>query len=114
MLACAVVTLFIMWKADSDEYCTVYDSFPTWKLEISSPRHYCFSSTFSPMFGRISLAFVVVSIAAFFYAQSAEAAKTPRITHKVYFDIQHGSKPLGRSMIYRHFHRMLLIFRQSP
>ncbi|KAF9469942.1 cyclophilin-like domain-containing protein [Collybia nuda] len=48
------------------------------------------------MFGRFSLAFVVVSIAAFFCAQSVEAAKGPRITHKVYFDIKHGDKDLGR------------------
>ncbi|KAG6812031.1 hypothetical protein H0H92_004693 [Tricholoma furcatifolium] len=49
------------------------------------------------MFGRISLAFLVVSIAAFFCAQSAEAAKQPRITHKVYFDIEHGGESLGRT-----------------
>ena len=48
------------------------------------------------MFGRISLAFIVVSIAAFFCAQSADAAKGPKITHKVYFDIKHGDKELGR------------------
>ncbi|KAG6873403.1 hypothetical protein C0995_015828 [Termitomyces sp. Mi166 len=48
------------------------------------------------MFGRISLAFIVVSLAAFFCAQSVEAAKQPKITHKVFFDIEHGGKPLGR------------------
>lgn len=48
------------------------------------------------MFGRISLAFIIVSIAAFFCAQSADAAKGPKITHKVYFDIKHGDKELGR------------------
>ncbi|KAF8070600.1 cyclophilin-like domain-containing protein [Lyophyllum atratum] len=48
------------------------------------------------MFGRISLAFVVVSIAALFCAQSVDAAKQPRVTNKVYFDITHGGKPLGR------------------
>jgi hypothetical protein len=50
------------------------------------------------MFARLSLAFVVVSIAAFFCAQSVEAAKGPKITHRVYFDIKHGDKDLGRSM----------------
>ncbi|KAG5353491.1 Peptidyl-prolyl cis-trans isomerase B [Termitomyces sp. Mn162] len=48
------------------------------------------------MFGRISLAFIVVSLAAFFCAQSVEAAKQPRVTHKVFFDIEHGGQPLGR------------------
>ncbi|KJA20695.1 hypothetical protein HYPSUDRAFT_141819 [Hypholoma sublateritium FD-334 SS-4] len=48
------------------------------------------------MFGRISIAFIVVSVAALFCAQSAEAAKGPKITNKVYFDIQHGDEFLGR------------------
>jgi len=48
------------------------------------------------MFGRISLAFIIVSIAAFFCTQSVDAAKGPKITHKVYFDIKHGDKELGR------------------
>jgi peptidyl-prolyl cis-trans isomerase B (cyclophilin B) len=49
------------------------------------------------MFGRFSLAFIVVSVAAFFCAQSVEAAKGPKVTHKVFFDIKHGEKDLGRS-----------------
>ncbi|KAI6045983.1 cyclophilin-like domain-containing protein [Pisolithus marmoratus] len=48
------------------------------------------------MFGRISLAFIILTITAFFYAQSVDAAKGPKITHKVYFDIKHGDKDLGR------------------
>ncbi|KAF8904448.1 cyclophilin-like domain-containing protein [Gymnopilus junonius] len=51
------------------------------------------------MFGRASLAFVVVSILAFFCAQSAEAAKGPKITNIVYFDIKHGDDDLGRIKI---------------
>ncbi|KAK0739272.1 cyclophilin-like domain-containing protein [Apiosordaria backusii] len=35
-----------------------------------------------------------VSMVAF--SQVAEAAKGPKITHKVYFDITHGDEPLGR------------------
>jgi len=48
------------------------------------------------MFGRLSFVFIVVSIAAFFCAQSVEAAKGPKISHKVYFDINHGDEHLGR------------------
>jgi len=48
------------------------------------------------MFGRISAVFVLVSIVAFFCAQSVEATKGPKITHKVFFDIEHGDKKLGR------------------
>jgi hypothetical protein len=50
------------------------------------------------MFGRVSLALILVSIAAIFCAQSADAAKGPKITHKVYFDIRHGEKDLGRGL----------------
>lgn len=52
------------------------------------------------MFARLTLAFIVVSIAAFFCAQSVEAGKGPKITHKVYFDIKQGEKDLGRSAFY--------------
>lgn len=31
-----------------------------------------------------------------FMAQTSEAAKGPKITNKVYFDITHGDEPLGR------------------
>ncbi|KIK34028.1 hypothetical protein CY34DRAFT_664849 [Suillus luteus UH-Slu-Lm8-n1] len=51
------------------------------------------------MFGRVSLALILISIAAIFCAQSADAAKGPKITHKVYFDIRHGDKDLGRVVI---------------
>jgi len=46
------------------------------------------------MFGRAVFALFLVTILAFFC--SAEAAKGPKITHKVYFDISHGDKPMGR------------------
>ncbi|KAK7053439.1 Peptidyl-prolyl cis-trans isomerase B [Paramarasmius palmivorus] len=48
------------------------------------------------MFRRISLVFLVVTLAAFFVAQPAEAAKGPKITNKIYFDIKQGDKELGR------------------
>ncbi|KII92877.1 hypothetical protein PLICRDRAFT_102637 [Plicaturopsis crispa FD-325 SS-3] len=51
------------------------------------------------MFGRLSFLFLVATVAAFFCAQSVEAAKGPRITHKVFFDIKHGDKDLGRITI---------------
>ncbi|KIL65929.1 hypothetical protein M378DRAFT_186290 [Amanita muscaria Koide BX008] len=47
------------------------------------------------MFGRLSFAVVLGAIAVFL-ANSAQAAKGPKITHKVYFDIKHGDKDLGR------------------
>jgi len=49
------------------------------------------------MFGRISLAFLFFSFATFFCTQSVEATKGPKITNKVYFDIKHGEKEMGRS-----------------
>ncbi|EIM81213.1 uncharacterized protein STEHIDRAFT_125476 [Stereum hirsutum FP-91666 SS1] len=48
------------------------------------------------IFLRASLALLVVSVAALFCAQSVEAAKGPKITHKVYFDIKQGDENLGR------------------
>ncbi|KAI0256270.1 cyclophilin-like domain-containing protein [Lactifluus subvellereus] len=45
---------------------------------------------------KASLFFVVATLAAIFCAQSVEAARGPRITHKVYFDITHGDQKLGR------------------
>ena len=55
-----------------------------------------FSSSSTMIFSRLTLGFLLVTIAAFFCAQSVEAAKGPRISHKVYFDIKHGDKDLGR------------------
>jgi len=40
-----------------------------------------------------------VAFAALVSIQGVEAAKGPKITHKVYFDIEHGGKPLGRVVI---------------
>lgn len=48
-------------------------------------------------FAKASLVFIVVSLAAIFCVQSVEAARGPRITSKVYFDIKHGDEDLGRS-----------------
>lgn len=48
------------------------------------------------MFSRAIFTFILVTICAFFCAQEAQAAKGPKITHKVYFDISHGDKPMGR------------------
>jgi len=46
--------------------------------------------------GRLSFFFALLSIAALLCAQSVEAAKGPKITHKVYFDVKHGDKEMGR------------------
>jgi peptidyl-prolyl cis-trans isomerase B (cyclophilin B) len=51
------------------------------------------------MLGRLSLAFVVVSFAAFFCAQPVDALTGPRVTHKVYFDMKHGDDIMGRIVI---------------
>jgi peptidyl-prolyl cis-trans isomerase B (cyclophilin B) len=39
---------------------------------------------------------LLLGLSAVLFAQTAEAAKGPKITHKVYFDIQHGDEQLGR------------------
>ncbi|KAI0745835.1 cyclophilin-like domain-containing protein [Earliella scabrosa] len=47
------------------------------------------------IFSRLAFGFLLLTVTAFFCAQSVEAAG-PRITKKVYFDIKHGDKDLGR------------------
>ena len=54
------------------------------------------------MFGRFT--FVFAALAAIFFAQAAQAAKGPKITHKVYFDIKHGDKNLGRGMFHNYLY----------
>jgi len=50
-------------------------------------------------FGRVLAGLIAISVAAFFCTQSVEAAKGPKITNKVYFDIKHGDKDMGRITI---------------
>jgi peptidyl-prolyl cis-trans isomerase B (cyclophilin B) len=45
---------------------------------------------------RLFLAASLVVGVSLMFAQTAAAAKGPKITHKVYFDIEHGDEPLGR------------------
>lgn len=46
---------------------------------------------------RIVVSLMVILTAVFlFFGQTAEAAKGPKITHKVYFDIKHGDEEMGR------------------
>ena len=40
---------------------------------------------------------VICTFAFVYFAQTTEAAKGPKITNKVYFDIEHGGESLGRS-----------------
>jgi peptidyl-prolyl cis-trans isomerase B (cyclophilin B) len=39
---------------------------------------------------------LVLTVVFVFFAQSTEATRGPKITHKVYFDVSHGDEPLGR------------------
>jgi peptidyl-prolyl cis-trans isomerase B (cyclophilin B) len=41
-------------------------------------------------------ALLILTVAFVFFAQTAEAVKGPKITHKVYFDVSHGDEPMGR------------------
>jgi len=46
---------------------------------------------------RVVISLMIILTATFlFMGQSVEAAKGPKITHKVYFDIEHGDEPMGR------------------
>ena len=47
-------------------------------------------------FRRLFLSAALLIGVAVMFAQGAEATKGPKITHKVYFDIEQGGKPLGR------------------
>ena len=48
---------------------------------------------------RLAVSGILLLLGVVLLAQSAEATKGPKITHKVYFDIQHGEEPLGRIVI---------------
>ncbi|TKX26128.1 peptidyl-prolyl cis-trans isomerase B [Elsinoe australis] len=49
---------------------------------------------------RIAISLMVILTVVFvFFAQTTEAAKGPKITHKVYFDMTHGEEKLGRIVI---------------
>ncbi|KAK8216709.1 Peptidyl-prolyl cis-trans isomerase B [Zalaria obscura] len=39
---------------------------------------------------------VILTFTFLYFSQTAEAAKGPKITHKVYFDVTHGDEPIGR------------------
>ena len=44
-------------------------------------------------------ALLLVGLSVICFSQTAEAAKGPKITHKVYFDIEQADEPLGRIVI---------------
>jgi len=49
---------------------------------------------------RIAVSLLLILTVVFvFFAQATEAAKGPKITHKVYFDITHGDEKMGRVVI---------------
>ena len=41
-------------------------------------------------------AMLLLGVSVLFFSQPVAAAKGPKITHKVYFDITHGDEPVGR------------------
>lgn len=41
-------------------------------------------------------AVLLLGVGMVFFSQTAEATKGPKITHKVFFDIEHGDESLGR------------------
>lgn len=45
------------------------------------------------------VATLLVGLSLVSFSQSAEAAKGPKVTHKVFFDITQGDKPLGRVVL---------------
>ncbi|KAK5109740.1 Peptidyl-prolyl cis-trans isomerase B [Meristemomyces frigidus] len=48
-------------------------------------------------FQRVAIsALLILTFAFVFFAQNVSAQKGPKITHKVYFDIQHGDEDMGR------------------
>lgn len=54
------------------------------------------------MLRNILLSLLLVTVVAFFSAQGVEAAKGPKITHKVFFDLKHGDESIGRGMCRYH------------
>ena len=49
---------------------------------------------------RLLVSILLIATFSFVYfAQASEAVKGPKITHKVYFDLQHGDEELGRVVI---------------
>lgn len=51
-------------------------------------------------FQRLAISILLILTFTFLYfAQTTEAVKGPKITHKVFFDIQHGDEELGRVVI---------------
>jgi len=44
-------------------------------------------------------ALLILTVVFVYLAQTAEAVKGPKITHKVYFDVNHGDESMGRIVI---------------
>jgi peptidyl-prolyl cis-trans isomerase B (cyclophilin B) len=59
------------------------------------------------MFRRLAYSLLLVALATLVSIQGVEAAKGPKITSKVYFDIEHGGKPLGRGTLPYFVHKLL-------
>jgi len=67
-----------------------------------TPYHHTYKAMILDMANlqRIVVSLLVILTASFlFFGQTAEAAKGPKITNKVYFDIKHGDESLGRIVL---------------
>ena len=50
----------------------------------------------SSMHRLVVSALLILTVVFVYLAQTAEAVKGPKITHKVFFDVTHGGEPMGR------------------
>lgn len=57
---------------------------------------------------------VILTFCFVYFAQTAEATKGPKITKKVYFDIQHGDEDIGRIVMGLYGNTVPKVYQQPP